>query len=341
MSFSKLENSVSKQHATISARLIPLLTLMGASAAVAHAQLLDFVTVGAAGNRGTLPTERPQALDPGSFGSVAYEFQITRTEIVASEWIQFLRAYRPFNTGNVNSAAQTSTWILPDRSTSDYFIWNGAEQCPVDVSWEMAARYCNWLHNDRINQAWAFESGAYDTTTFTNNGDGTYGHQSRLPGARFWIPSYDEMIKAFYYDPNRYGAGFDGYWLYPGSQDVPLRSGLPSAGGQTNVGVGWDVSLPIAAQYPTTSSPWGLLDTSGGQREWTDSRANDGLMSYLGSQGGAEDVVNLLYFDRIDWIPLISPPISSWGFRVATVVPGPTPLVAAGVCIAYVTRRRR
>jgi hypothetical protein len=95
----------------------------------------------------------------------------------------------------------------------------------ADMSFEYAARYCNWLHNGKVNEAWAFESGAYDTSTFNQNPDGTYNHQlTRSEGARYWIPSHDEWVKAAYYDPNRYGEGEEGYWLFP---NPPTRS--PSA----------------------------------------------------------------------------------------------------------------
>jgi len=35
-----------------------------------------------------------------------------------------------------------------------------------DISWRVAAMYCNWLHNDKRNDRAAFLNGAYDVSTF-------------------------------------------------------------------------------------------------------------------------------------------------------------------------------
>jgi hypothetical protein len=57
----------------------------------------DFVTIGAPGNRGTLPSEQPWAEFPDqAVGAVGYEFRITRTEVSANQWLEFARAYAPF-----------------------------------------------------------------------------------------------------------------------------------------------------------------------------------------------------------------------------------------------------
>ncbi len=118
-----------------------------------------------------------------------------------------------------------------------YAMVPGTEEYPTNLSWRFAARFCNWLHNDQSLTQGAFESGAYDTSTFTTNPDGTINDQAvRSPGARFWIPSENEWIKATYYDPNRYGPGQDGYWLQPAGHTEPLISGDPDQGGETSAG---------------------------------------------------------------------------------------------------------
>jgi hypothetical protein len=325
----------------VSAPVMFICTLT-ASAIAQSPVTLDLVTVGAAGNRGTLPEERPDAVDPGSFGSVSYEFRITRTEIRAREWLPFINAYRPFLQGNPFSGNVTGEWI-GINAFNQYAIVPGAEDCPIDVSWEMAARYCNWLHNGQVSEAWAFSSGAYDTTRFTTNADGSYNHQSRMPGARYWLPSYDETIKAFYYDPNRYGPGLDGYWLFPGRSDTPLVMALPENGGMTNLN--WNPAtypLPSAGQYPLAASAWGLLDTSGGLIEWTDTRWPDGRMVKVGSRYGSSDF-GQLYTDRIDWFQRSGVPTSGGeGFRVVSVVPGPgMTTVVVALAVMCLTERKR
>ena len=42
-----------------------------------------------------------------------------------------------------------------------------------------------------------------------------------------WIPTQDEWMKAAHYDPNRYGAGQGGWWLYSHRSDVAPVPGVP------------------------------------------------------------------------------------------------------------------
>ena len=154
----------------------------------------------------------------------------------------------------------------------------GAQDYPTNQSWRMAARYCNWLHNNKGSTEEAFASGAYDASTFTENKDGTYNDQAtRSPGARYWIPSLDEWIKGVYYDPA--GNGGEGVWWWqPGSSDMPLFAETPRKGGETNASLFWTPGFPEylirPASYPHIQSPWGLLDASGGWREWTEEFGN-------------------------------------------------------------------
>ncbi|MGE3108212.1 MAG: hypothetical protein AB7G11_07555 [Phycisphaerales bacterium] len=55
------------------------------------------------------------------------------------------------------------------------------------MTWEMSARYVNWLQNNKASEQWAFESGVYDTSTFFRDEQGRPHHQTvPSPGARFW-----------------------------------------------------------------------------------------------------------------------------------------------------------
>ena len=91
----------------------------------------------------------------------------------------------------------------------------------------------------------------------------------REPGARFFLLNQDEWTKAVYYDPDRFGEGQGGYWRYPDGSDTPLIPGAPGVG-QTSGG--WDY-VAAGATHPDVGAygvetPWGLLDASGGVREW-------------------------------------------------------------------------
>lgn len=113
--------------------------------------------------------------------------------------------------------------------------------------------------------------------------------ETRSPGAKFWIPSLDEWLKAVYYDPRPVLTGKNWsswgwqsepnarsiWWWHPASSDEPLRAGLLNDGGQTNASYFWFLpNIPLetfeVGAYPHIQTPWGLLDASGGFREWTE-----------------------------------------------------------------------
>lgn len=255
-------------------------------------------------------------------GAVNYTFAIAKKEINIGQWWEFVQAYAPFYTGNPYSIEILGQGIYVDPVTHE-FTQNGSNPLVPDIqSWRMAARYCNWLHNGKAQNKAAFESGAYDTSTFYRNVAGDYMDVTRrMPGARFWIPNLDEWSKAVYFDPHR-EPGKDGYWLFTGTRDVPPISGLPEEGGQTNAGT-W-VAL-IGGSYPNVKSPWGLLDTSGGSREWLEGEWQGETVHFLGqsrfrgTNWGASGLDG--WDERLDWLPSISnPDVAVAGLRIATEV---------------------
>ena len=207
--------------------------------------------------------------------------------------------------------------------------------------------YCNWLHNGQGAEEWTIRDGAYDTSTFFTRTDGTLADQgTHHPAARFWIPTLDEWIKAAHYDPDRMGPGEGGWWMYSNRSDSPPIPGIPGVG-QTNAELElpdwaeWDIPL---GSYPDTSTPWGLLDASGGATEWTEEwffptdpteRIVDGSPTGL---GGHVDP-----YDRV-WGLSSNRPSSAGadrGFRIATMVPSPgCPIVVVSSLLWTVARRR-
>lgn len=208
-------------------------------------------------------------------GSVPYRYRITQTEVLVWQYLEFVEAYWPFFDGDPLSIDLTGDFIIGARQGNGYIyeIIAGWEDAPSNMSLRNAARFCNWLHNGKVSERWAFEKGVYDASTFTRNPDGSYNDDySRSPNARYWIPSLDEWLKAVYYDPDRFGAGQGGWWRFPAAADEPLLVALPSKGGETN-GSLWNwYNNPLlpAGMYPDIQSPWGLLDASGGFAELTE-----------------------------------------------------------------------
>lgn len=260
---------------------------------------IDFVTIADPGNRDTVPEELEIFTDL-EIGGVDYEFRIAVNEITVGQWLEFVTAYLPYLdeskgaatdfTGQAISIFFGFPKILPGHSPDE----------PANMSFEYAARYVNWLHNDKAPEQWAFETGVYDTSTFTQNEDGSRNHQlTHDRGARFWIPTLDELTKATFWDPEK-NEGEGGYWLYTLSQDEPPTAGLPgSPGAQTNAGN--DLPLTDVGSYPNARSPWGLLDTSGGWREHTETASNTITRSrwIRGSfAGSSSDILELVDFQN-------------------------------------------
>lgn len=316
----------------------------------------EFVRVGRPGNRAALPEERYYNQRFPDLGAVGYRYRVSKTEVTAGQWIDFVNAYWSHweaNGGARGDNGFASEWINQTNSVPGqnpgYVVSPGAQNRAVQVEWEVAARYANWLHNSKVNAEWAFETGAYDTSTFAPHPDGGYTHQAeRSPGSRFWLPSVDEWVKAAHYDPDRYGEGLEGYWLQKGGQQTPLTPGVAGSGGQTSAGEflpGFQERLIPVGSYPQVAGPWGVLDTSGGAVEWmetiqffsADGLRHDGKHYALGSFAGSSDYE---FDDYVDAYETGSPFLSLRGIRLASMIPAPS---AALLLLAprLAARRRR
>lgn len=288
-----------------------------------------------------------------SIGGVNHRYRIATTEVTEVQWAEFANAITPF----LNDKEYYNADFAPTLSIVGFSngrpVFGADGPSPTRMGWRWAARYCNWLHNDKAVTAEAFESGAYDTSTFGVDPDTTgfpefTDQSSRSDGARFWIPSEDEWVKAAYYDPNRYGEDQGGYWRHPGMSDDALVSAPPDMGGETNAsgqyyeGPG---EIPFnVGSYPTAASYYGVLDASGGEVEWTETWINPDSPVFrvaLGSRyftwpGDAPDR------DRIDGrFSTFSPDGTVSGLRLAMAVPSPgSSLVVFGFVFASCQRKR-
>jgi hypothetical protein len=308
----------------------------------------DWVTVGAPGNAPWSGFSDPISPTVGR-GSVNYEYRMGRTEVTTAQWVEFFNAAR----GRADSLSfEGKRWFVAPvfwgatRDTSytgpgiKYKVRTDipdAGMIPVSgISWRTAAVLCNWLHNDKSTSSTAFLNGAYDVSTFTPEFGGVPrfdDQRTHSPGAKYWIPTLDESMKAGYYDPEKNG-GAGGWWTYPNRSDTPLVYGPPpsfggNGTGQANAGFELpgraELRIPLGA-YPSVTSPWGLLDVAGGTTEWLEEfrvsddnqyfRLVDG--SFRGSSLGND--LDAITSWGSDW-PWAG--ATNMGVRLASVVPTP------------------
>lgn len=331
---------------------------LAALASLCHAQCpaptdgFDFATIGAIGNPAWVGPD-PFGLVHGR-GRVDYEYRIARMEVTTSQWMEFLNTFSSdpglIAPGGPRLLRGPGVWWGGVRDPSyggpgiRWMLNPGIPQAglvPVNgISWRDAALYCNWLNNGEPTQWSAIQKGAYDTSTFTLNPDGTFNDQlTRSPGARFWIPSLDEWLKAAHYDPDRNGPGQGGWWQYSHSSDTPPLSGVPGVG-QTSANVllpnFGELNIPLGA-YPDVRSPWGLLDTSGGMNEWLEESYERIWRGFDGTQAGEPFDPDL---DAAWLIGSERPYFDGRGLRIASAVPAPATLwVGAG--LVWLASRRR
>jgi len=326
---------------------------------------IDLVRIGAVGNA-PYRADNPNAFVHNR-GGVNYGYSIGRFEVTTAQWTEFFNVAfdRPSN-DRIPHLIPPDFWgaVGTTPTTPGGQRWRvppGNEMRPVgDISWRMAAIYCNWLCNNKQTNREAFLSGAYDVSTFgfeTGVPNIRFtDQQSHTPGARYWIPTFDEMFKASHFDPNGNGPDEPRWWNYNISRDTAPVYGPPGVlvnGRPSEANAGWDnrnypgvsqYAVPLGS-YPTVQSPWGLLDVAGGTTEWTETitvsssgqrfRVFDG--SFWGQDSGQAELVDWLRI-KGDEFPHI--PTLEFGFRIASSIPAPG-TSAVGLCLVFLSCARR
>lgn len=302
----------------------------------------DFVTIGAVNN----PAYTQGPFGPNGYGrdrgSVGYLYRMSRLEVTTAQWMEFANVAASFGDDSIGDEINFAGYERDVGSSAHYSLrpFAGAERFPAfGIPWNNAAKFCNWLQNGKAATQAALLSGAYDLT-------GDTLPLGRSPGAQYWIPSIDEWIKSVHYDPNRHGPGQGGYWQFPISSDVRPITGPPSAGGQTNAGSDGltDGSPLLLGSYPNTTTPWGLLDASGGAAEWLEDAFDpsinawryDGRAALNSTESG--ETLDALWGGGAATSYGRSGAI---GLRIASTVPAPGGTIALIILGSGCRRRRR
>ncbi|MFZ2874186.1 MAG: SUMF1/EgtB/PvdO family nonheme iron enzyme [Phycisphaerales bacterium] len=291
-------------------------------------------------------------------GSVAYEYRLARTEVSTAQWLEFFNTFMGtatppphMSTPRHWSAGLDPNYQGPGVQYRLSGLANAGQTAGYGVTWRTAAMYCNWLHNNKSSDPAAVMTGAYDVSTFFDNPDGTFTDQAtHSPGARYWIPTLDEWLKAAHWDPNHSDNG--GWWTYSNGSDIPLTYGPPPSFGGDGTGQANAVfrlpnfahyDIPLGS-YPDTPSIWGLLDIAGSGSEWTETiRTVNGRMyrRFDGSSAGGSAGGDVVYGggDQSPWS--IS---GDFSLRLASSVASPSVCGILGLSLCVLrgcTRQRR
>ena len=310
---------------------------------------IDFITIGAAGNVGY---NGPAGGWVQGRGQIDYEYRLGRTEVTTAQWMEFYNTFGARVPGLTYPLQWGASYTgNPNRWYELSNVPNAADIPARGMSWRTCAMYCNWLCNGKSSDISAVANGAYDISTFGYNGQNYTDQETHNADAKYWIPTYDEWIKAAYYDPNKSGPGQAGWWtVTPNRSDTRLTYGVPGVG-QANAGFRdtqqeSQYLIPLGA-YPQTVSPWGMIDAAGGTSEFLEtSYSANGLTqrmtkgSYAGSGDfGARTLDNIVGFSTT----FPSDRDYSDGLRLAATVPSPSALivVSVGVLLGPIQRRRQ
>ncbi|NDB58018.1 hypothetical protein EB001_06190 [bacterium] len=151
------------------------------------------------------------------YGGVSYNYYIGKYELTNNEYCQFLNAvaktdtYRVFLTGMPGSINDPIRGISRSGVAGNYsyFVKPNMSNKPANyISWFGAARYCNWLHNNKpsgVQSINTTESGAYALNGTTSL------IVPKSSGAKYYIPTENEWYKAAYYKGGSTNAG---YWTF-------------------------------------------------------------------------------------------------------------------------------
>jgi sulfatase modifying factor 1 len=313
-------------------KIFTMLTLLCAVSAPGAEN--DWVTVGDPGN----------PPDKAGCGAVAYEYQIGRFEVTVEQYVEFLNAvaaddprqlwhpsmglaeYRvtePVFAGRVPPRMPGCILRMGGPGAYRYEAVAGWEKKPVVyVSFLDGMRFANWLHNGRGKGD--TETGAYDIAKH----GGLAPHE---PGARVWIATENEWVKAAYFHPPKKGGPEGGYWLYPTrSHQLP---GLRDPGDPgVNVANFFNLRLPKSqftdytrispvGSFPKAASHYGTFDQGGNVSEWNEAVVYETQRRIRGGSVGDSFEV-LQRVTRISSRPEKEYPDT--GFRLARPLPAPT-----------------
>ena len=239
---------------------------------------IDWVVIGSPGN----------APDDTGFGTVDYEYHISRTELTQRQWAVFLNAVDPagrdvFRLGGHCLESSMCEGVRKNQTNPDgskYSVDCCHAELPVHASWYSSLRFCNWLHNGQGNGD--TETGAYDIPVDAPPFGDNLSFIPRNPEARAFIPNENEWYKAAYFDPSTAQ-----YFDYPTASDTIPRCRPPSDE-PNSASCGVTTGLTRVGQYVESASSFGTFDQCGNMPEWIEDEFSTGSGDVV-FRGSSED----------------------------------------------------
>lgn len=341
---------------------IGIVALLLAQSAVAIT--IDMVMVG---NPGNAPDTKVMIPDGTTgYGAVSYTYYMGKYDVTVGQYIEFLSAVAatsdPYGLYD-SHMAQGNFYDFPTFGISqngspgsyNYSItgsYSQAASLPIfDITWDDAARFCNWLQNGQPIGAegpGTTETGAYTLNGITSNDD--LMAVTRNANAIYFIPSENEWYKAAYFDPTLNG-GSGGYWRYPTRSNTTPGNTLPDTGNKANYYIGGYTDptnyLTPVGSFVLSPGPYGTYDMGGDVLQWNEVKITS---STRGLRGGAYDQPGFHIFypssfnlasenrDYYNYPTSVNPDV---GFRVASLVPEPGCLTLCAVEMMTVMLWRR
>lgn len=334
-------------HPKITIAVYLILTLFSAS--TTGAVTFDWATVGNAGN-----TADTEVMNDGTtgYGSVAYSYRISKTEVTNSQYTEFLNAVAKSDPhglyslsmgglpGGIIRSGVDGSYSYAVRPAALSGTYTFSDKPVTFVSYFDAMRFANWLENGQPTGAQGpgtTEDGVYAIS------DGL--SETRSSSASYFLPSEDEWYKAAYHKND----GVTGnYWDYPTSADsIPnFNSPANDTGNSANWNAGTtsiDSAHPYTSvgAYTLSSSPYGTFDQGGNVMEWNESSRESNGMTLRGVRGG--DFGNAFNFmsSSARLTELVDEEVTFIGFRIASRVPEPSSLILTMTSGLFLFFRRR
>jgi hypothetical protein len=366
----------------------PVLPAAPAGVTVTRSFGMEFAEVNVSGNPNwvssgpgpfpSIPEIEQQPHVSSGRGSVSQPFRITRTAVPVALHHNFLTSgiwtlWEGNRIGTrMTDVLSARSWMSGGTATQVPLNFIGNAPVATNISVQGAMMFCNWLHNRSLgrpgNQREDYLTGAYnlmdiglrvdwevppDPTGFRPR---PAAYRGAEPGARYRLPTLDEVITSTYWDPNRNGQNQGGYWTFPNRLDRPPQYLLPDP--LTLQPTNWGTAeaggpfLTDMLMFPNMQSAFGLFDTSGSVTELYDrgsseqfERIHAALVGHVGSSADMSewyDPVHVQTMSQYEWIGVSSAGGGSYvGFRIVEVIPSPSSIaaLALGAGVFFVRRR--